>query len=217
VFVSPTEPPALKAIGRVGLLPERFGVDVLWTAHGSKYGAQRKTVADLLASVEDGRLSKELAQMKSSSIHAFLIIEGRVRWTDDGELMGNAWGRQWTRSHWWGLLMSVQEQGVGWFETRDVGETADCVRAIEAWSKKKTHGSGRPGPKGIWGTSPTDRDWGVHVLTSFPGIGPEIAGRVFDRGGRVPLEWTITMEELMATEGIGKKRAAAMIKALRGE
>lgn len=199
------------------MLPERFGCDVFWTAQGKKYGIQRKAVPDLLASVEDGRLSKELAQMRSCGIHAFLVIEGRVRWTDDGEMMGNGYGRQWTRGHWWGLLMSVQEQGVGWFETRDVGETVECVRAIERWSQKARHGSGRPGPVGIWGTKATDRDWALHVLTSFPGIGPEIAGRIFDRAGRVPLEWTMTMEELMATEGVGKKRAAAMIRALAGE
>jgi len=65
MLVAPTEPMTLKALGTVSLVPEDYGSDFLWASPVfGLVGVQRKEASDFVASVMDGRLDKELAQMK---------------------------------------------------------------------------------------------------------------------------------------------------------
>jgi len=54
----------------------------------------------------------------------------------------------------------------------------------------------------------------MHVLQGFPGMGPELAGRVVDKFEGVPLTWTVSEDELQTVEGLGKKKSIAMYEAL---
>ena len=36
--------------------------------------------------------------------HRVLIVEGRVQWSADGEMIGDGWGRPWNYDAWLGLL-----------------------------------------------------------------------------------------------------------------
>ena len=72
----------------------------------------------------------------------------------------------------------------------------------------------RPKPTTLWG-SRNDRDYAIHFIQSFDGIGPEVAGRIFDKFG-LPLTWNITKEDLMSVPGVGPKRAAKMWECLNG-
>ncbi len=73
----------------------------------------------------------------------------------------------------------------------------------------------RPKPVTKWGQR-NDRDFGVHVIQSFDGIGPGVAGAIFDRYG-VPMRWTVTKKDLESVPGVGAKRAAKMWETLNGE
>lgn len=53
IYVAPTEPPSLKAIGKVSSLPERVGADVLFFSRGQKHAIQRKELRDLPADVAE--------------------------------------------------------------------------------------------------------------------------------------------------------------------
>ena len=218
IHVAPTEPTALKAMGRVGWLPERFGCDVLWMAGGSRFGIQRKEWHDLLSSVEDGRLGKEVGMMAAASVRGVLVIEGSVRWTSEGQIV-TGFGRPWTREQWFGVQLGVQLEG-GWVvHTASLADTVAFVREFNTWTKKASHGSlaARPGPKGLWGTRATDRDWAKHLLTGFPGIGPTAADRIFEQFGRAPIRWDCAKEELMAVPGLGPKKVATIWRALGGD
>lgn len=196
------------------MFPESLGADVAWSASGSWVGVQRKEVKDLLASVEDGRLGQQLVQLERCGVAA-LVVEGELRFTMDGELMGSRGSTRWTRRSLWGVLWSARRSGVWVDFTRDLTETIEWVGAFEAWTKKDKHTGlgGRPGPKGMWGTADS-REWGVHVLQGFPGVGQELAGRMIDEFGGVPLRWTVGMKELTAVQGIGTKKAQGLMKAL---
>lgn len=215
LFVAPTEPPRLKALGKSSSLPEQFGCDVLWFAHGNRYGIQRKEWRDLLASVADGRLTKEVGQMHSAAVRGVLCIEGKVSWTTEGELV-TGYGERWSRERWWGVELAVQLEGVWVVHTSSLHDTARFVTTFNLWSKKKAHGSlsARPGPKGMWGTKATDREYAKHVLTGFPGIGPGNADKIYEHFGRAPLKWDCTEEEMLQVPGMGKKKVAQMWKAL---
>jgi ERCC4-type nuclease len=55
----------------------------------------------------------------------------------------------------------------------------------------------------------------MHLLQSFPGVGPEIASRIWDHFQGVPIQWEITgPEELSAIPGIGKQKASQIYQML---
>ncbi len=208
LVIAPTEPPSFKAIADViSMAPERMGVDAMWaTKNWGMVGVQRKEFGDLLASVADGRLAREVAQMQRLGL-AVLVIEGRPRWTADGELVDRF--RRWSKSSHRGLVRSVQSKGV-WVETSE--NTADTIEAVQdmiKWTAKDRHGSldRRPKPTGAWGQA-SERDFALHLLQGIDGIGPVVAEAILDRfNNQVPWMWTCTFEELLTVPGLGPKTA----------
>lgn len=215
VIVAPTESKELKAIGTsVSLLPERYGADVLMLIGKYKIGIQRKEVGDLLKSVADGRLVKEVAQMQSLD-YKILIVEGKVEWTNNGKLIyKDNYGQEWTRGQYEGLLWSVQDRGI-WLHTTDsLQDTIVTVQRMERWFSKSNHTSlsTRPGlAKGMWGDSISHREFAEWLLCSIPGVGPVVAGKIFDLYG-CPLKLTVGVEDLMKVEGIGRVKAEAIVR-----
>lgn len=216
LWVSPAEPEVLRRIGEVSSVPEQYGVDFLWRAHGQWWGVQRKEVKDLLASVTDGRLSKEVQQMRSSVGEAMVIIEGSVTWTVEGVLMTKGYGNgMWTRSQWDGLMFSLLHEGAKVIRSGGLKETADLVKGYETWSMKEKHMSlkGRPGPQVMWGR-PGNKDYQIHLLMGLPGVGYELAKRIVEHFGGIPWRWTVTRRDLMEVEGIGKGKVERIFGAL---
>jgi ERCC4-type nuclease len=217
MLIAPTERELIKRnAGRVTLLPERFGCDILFTTPHGLAGVQRKEIRDLIQSVRDGRLGKELAQMQQLA-HKMLVVEGRVEWTMDGTLMAGNRGEMWTRSQHLGLMMTVQHEGVWVMGSADVDGTLEIARAYEAWLSKVKHGSvlRRPAAQGAWGTA-TSKEFGLHLLMGLPNVGRELAERMWVEFGGVPWVWKVTEVELAGVKGIGKKKAAQIYKALGG-
>src|SRR5882762_9075363 len=74
VFGAGSEPPALRALCvPSGPDPERFGVDFLFINKHGLFGVQRKAVADLAASLDDGRLGSGLAKSQGS-LHKTILL-----------------------------------------------------------------------------------------------------------------------------------------------
>ena len=216
MLVSPAEhSPVIKALGKVSSLPEKYGCDVTFTAKRMMYGIQRKEFKDFLASVVDGRLGMEVSMMAPLE-QAIVVIEGKPRWTLDGELVGDGWGIRWDLDKHLGLLFSLNARGVWVMGSDDVAGTARVCRSFEAWVKKDRHSSldARPGPRGnSWGRK-TNRDFQCHVLQGFPGIGPVQANAILDAVG-MPLQWVDGVEErLLGIKGVGKKTVEKLMKAL---
>lgn len=212
MLISPTEPAKFRVLGSVSSVPEKLGCDFLFISQGwGKVGVQRKEVSDLINSVHDGRLQKELAQMQALGL-GVLLIEGRLQWTTDGSLLGRS---KWTLKQYRGLLWSVQSRNYWIGQTESLDDSINWISNFETWVQKEKHQSltVRPKIKGAWG-SPSSREWGIHLLQSFEGIGAEVAGRIYDELG-VPLAWTVTGEELQTIKGLGKKRAERLIETLR--
>lgn len=215
-LVSPTEPLKLRAIGQTSVLPETFGVDVMFPCPKGLVGIQRKTVADLVASVLDGRLHEGTLKMTNSLWCRTLILEGHPQWSSEGQLLGfNA--TRFSRDALWGILLSLQARGVWVTTTSNLDETIEWVQYLAKWAMKPDHTSleTRPGPASPWGVT-TSRDWNIHVLQGFSGVGPGVAANIVDHFGCLPLQWTCTEKDLQQVEGIGKVRAKKLIEALEG-
>ena len=214
MFVSAAEPKSLQGLGTYSPLPESYGCDFLITCPVGLVGVQRKEIHDLIASRGDGRLARELAQMKQLDI-AILLIEGKLRWTTDGVLSTSR--SKWTRSQHYGMVFSIQSGGVWVNSSESLTESREYLFALNSWMTKEKHAGimTRPKPSTLWGTK-TDRDWGIHVIQSFDGIGPGVAGNIFDMYG-LPIRWTIGKDDLERVPGVGKKRAEKMWSTLNKE
>ena len=216
MLCSPTEPKALKKLGKVSSIPERYGADFLIMGKRIRIGVQRKQFpADFISSLDDGRLYSQLPSLTDLDL-SLLIIEGHGRWTEDGELIADKY-HQFTIRQLHGLLFSIMfEFGVPSIWVADMGDTADVLINLEAWAKKTKHTSlkSRPGPdKSSWGST-SEKHRAQHVVQGFPGVGQELAGRIVDKFEGVPLKWTVGIDEMMEVEGIGKKKASGMYHAL---
>lgn len=218
-MVSSTEPAKLRTLGTNTTIPERYGVDFLWSVtrdgRGHWCGVQRKELTDLIASVQDGRLGKELAQMQQLAVAA-LIVEGQAKFTLEGELLNSkGFGQTWTRSQFRGVLWSVMNQGIWVDRTDSVEETAVVVQMLERWTRKDKHNSlmRRDAVQGMWGKPGSD-DYARHLLMGLPGVGVELASRIVQKFGGVPWAWTVDRDALMEVEGVGAKKADQMMAAL---
>jgi len=168
-----------------------------------------------MASLTDGRLYDQLPRL-SDLDKAIIVIEGHGNWTEDGELISNKYHNiNIQQLH--GLLFSIMfEHGIPSIWVGNMDDTANVLTNLDAWADKTKHSSlkSRPGPnKSSWGKT-SERHMAMHVLQGFPGMGPELAGRVVDKFEGVPLTWTVSEDELQTVEGLGKKKAEVLYKAL---
>jgi len=219
VIISPTEPPAIKALGTVSGTPESYGCDILIVTGLARTGIQRKKFPDdLLASLGDGRLYTQLPKMAALD-RSVLIFEGLGKWTLDGELI-TPYARSFTRQGFYSLKSSIMwEFGVHIETTRDLADTVDYLKALELWATKPKHTSlrTRPGaPRNSWGDTGL-REQAMHMIQGLPGIGVELAGRIYDHFGRIPLRWDCTKTDLLAVPGVGKIKAQKIWEALPNE
>ncbi len=220
-MVSPTErSSSVTELGMYSSLPELYGADILFTTFTTKLlvGVQRKEISDLIASLQDGRLGKEVAQLQQCDVK-LLIVEGKQRWSNEGILL-NVYKnmKSFNKLQYRNALFSVRLRGVWVIESEDATDTAKICRQLDKFLDKDTHGSllSRVSPKGdSWGRK-GNRDWGIHVWTSFPGIGTTIAQDLYDKVG-LPFKLTVTREELMEIKGMGKVRVDNLMKVLEGK
>ena len=198
------------------MIPENHGADFLIAARKRRIGIQRKQFpGDLLASLNDSRLYNQIPYLQELD-HALLVIEGHGRWTEDGELIADKYHR-FTMQQMHGLLFTVMfEYGIPTMWVKDMDETAKVLVRLEEWANKAKHMSlrSRTGPGKTSFGQTSQRHLAQHLLQGFPGVGPELAGRVVDHFEGVPLAWTHSIEELMEVEGVGLKKAQGMISAL---
>lgn len=214
MLISPTEPPELRMIGETSSVPENFGCDIFWPSKLGLVGVQRKEVRDLVNSVHDGRLNKELGMMNQLSVR-ILLIEGSFRWTTEGKSLTV---QSWSLSQQLGLQLSVQLAGCWLISTSNLQETIISLSHLQKWTNKTEHGSlsHRPNPTSAWGQV-TNRDWAIYLLQSFPGIGYKLAGQIYDHFGGIPLQWTVDELDLLAVPNLGAGRIAKMLGVLNDE
>lgn len=217
LLISPTEPEQLQLLGTLSWIPENFGADILFSEQGKLIGVQRKAFpADFIASLHDGRLAKEVAQMRQLDI-AMLLLEGRPRWTIDGELVRDyTAGKSFNRSGFRNLCYSMWDVYgiiIDWAD--DSNDTVSAIMALKSWAGKAEHLTLTRRPKvqeNPWGGTLTNRDYGLHLLQSLPGVGPKLAANMYDAFGRVPLRWDVEKKELAQVQGIGKVKLGQLWK-----
>lgn len=213
ILVSPAEPKELRSLGVTSSECEARGCDFLIVTPNGIISVQRKEIADLISSIRGDRIARERGQLLAQDGQPIFIIEGDWDW---GPRHGRSRSTlsEFTRSQYLGVVLSLQEDGFWVIETGSLKETAEVIPRIEAWLSKDHHGSlaWRPKSRGLWGTA-RNREWGIHILQSFDGIGVGTAGEIYDHFGTVPLAWTMDWDQVKVA-GVAKIRAKKLKEAL---
>src|SRR5262249_5417116 len=145
-LISPAEHGLMRSLGPTSSVPEAYGADCVYVVPSvGLVGVQRKRWEDLIASIADGRLAREIPQLRNCAF-ASIIVEGQPHFTRDGEIV-HGWAK-WTREQWWSVLRSLQYQGFVVECTRDEAETVALIESQAKWLGKGEHLSltRRPGP-----------------------------------------------------------------------
>jgi ERCC4-type nuclease len=223
VLVAPTEGDLTKEITKlkplhngesitpmVSPLPEKQGADVSIYTNLGLFGLQRKHVPeDFIASINDGRLTRETSLLTRMCKFKLIVLEGHFRYYPDGILMlPKDIPGKYTRKRVRGALYSIKYvKGVDYDFTDSIQDTAEYIKDIIEFFSDTKHLSlyTRPTAPHDW-VVPTGRDIDLWLLQSFDGIGPALADAIIDHfGGKIPIAWTCTLDELRKVPRLGKK------------
>ena len=192
-------------------IPEKVGADiVIYTSNGT-IGIQRKEVPhDFIASVEDGRLARGTSLLGKAVKFPILLCEGRFRYMPDGHLIIRPrMPSRYTRGSIKSLLMDVKYiKLVDYDFTEDLDDTVHYLKTITAFVEADKHLGlySRPNAQGTW-LVPTAKDIELWIMQGFDGIGPATAEKIIKKFGRIPFEWTCTLDELKSVDGLTVKKA----------
>lgn len=223
ILVAPTEPRHFDILGRRSTWPEKNGVDFIWQTSDRQWvGVQRKEFpGDLIASLEDGRLQRELVQMlrlKDRGGFGGLVLEGRPRFDGEGRVL-DRYKDHFTRHRLNSFLTSIQLiYGLSYWWTEDKDTTAELVLKLAGWSASPAHRGLETRPKSVntWGIS-AKVEQQSHFLQGLPAMGPVRAKAIIDHFQSLPLRWEVSEEDLRSVKGVGPQSARRWHRFLNGD
>lgn len=217
MLISPAERPVefWAKLGKTSSVPEQLGVDFLtFSPVFGRVGVQRKEIGDLVASLSDGRVAREIIDMRELDVGIWLI-EGRPQWSTEGHLLSSR--TEFTLTSLQGILFSLMSNGFWVLRTDSIQDSMSYLSALDRWMAKPVHHgiNGRPAPRTMLGP-PTDKDWQIHFWQGLPGMGYTRAKKVVEHYGGLPvvLKDGVRLEDV---DGIGKVIAKKVERVLGGK
>ncbi|MHA1649438.1 MAG: DEAD/DEAH box helicase [Candidatus Helarchaeota archaeon] len=174
---------------------------------GNRILIERKTCEDFSKSIIDGRLFKEIKELKQNSLQSLLIIEGENLYTQSSlkpEAIRGA------------LVSIILDFNIPIIWTKNGKETASIFRTIARRELEKEEG------KKTWRTrlekSP-QRTFEIqeYIVAGLPGIDTIRAKKLLSKLKTIENIFTAEEEELLEVEGIGEKLAKNIRKIVRAK
>jgi len=169
----------------------------------SDCAVERKTIADFMSSLFNGRLFEQTGALREVYSKPLLILEGDVE--KDLEQRKNP------RAFWGALFKLQMDMGISVLPTPTSLHTADALYTlVKRFQKKKVEKiSIQHKPRLM-----SNKDWQIYVVASLPNIGDELAGRLLDNFKSVRNVFKAKESGLKKVDGIGKLKARKIIKLL---
>ena len=219
VIITTNEPMMIKKLflDRVET-PMNFDM-LLYTRKGKLPIERKKAPGDLLASVTDGRLGREIQAMRQESQFYVVLLHGVIRYHRDGTVVmyGNK-GRGWTKKGVRNLLRSLQLVEGCFIEQAD--NDRELVKVVDElqtyfdnWDKHLSLKT-RPNLQTNW-LIPNRMEKVIYFYSGLPGISAIRAKALAERFVS-PLDlYKASIEDIMSLSGIGKGIANAIYTFLR--
>jgi ERCC4-type nuclease len=165
-----------------------------------RVAVERKTNADFIDSLVDGRLFDQLKQLKAYP-RPFLVLEGE-------SLYGH---RNVSAEAILGAVAAVCiDLGIPVLQTKDPLDTARFLVAVAKREQQRENRKiavrhGKP---------QSDDDRQMYILCGLPGVSEVLAGRLLERFGSVGAVLSATTTDLAAVEGVGPAKASEIRRIL---
>lgn len=160
-----------------------------------RVGIERKTEADLVASIKDQRLFDQVKRLREAYPAAILLVE-RANSNFPAEARA-------------GALAWALRQGVSVLPVTSPETSAEWIARLA-----RQEASGPSGPRGS-ARKPAEPDrLAKEVAANLPGISLVLAGRLLEHFGTLQALFSAGAPDLQRVEGIGPKRARALSELL---
>ena len=221
VIITTNEPKRVRELFRDRLeMPMQFDM-MLYTNSGA-IGIERKKVPDdLLASVTDGRLNREILAMREETQIQILLIHGKMKFNKDGTL--KTWRRRpqrygWTEKGITNLKRTIRYvEGLYIEEAKNNYELVQVVNDLQSYFDEKNHLSlkSRSRIETSWFV-PSRGERVIHYYDGLPGVATIGAKKLYDRFPSPMQLYEATVDDLLQIPGIGKVMANSIYNFLRG-
>ena len=200
-----------------------MGFDFKLYTDAGTVGIERKKVpGDLLSSVTDGRLGREILAMREECQFIVILLHGTITYRTDGtvKIGGNRYrGREWTRKGMRNLLRTLQYVEGCYLEyARNNQELVEVVTDLQEYFDKSHHNSlhTRPGIHTDW-LVPTGQERVRYWMQGLPGISVVRAKLLCDRFSTPLALFEASIDEICEIRGMGKNTATKIYSFLRGQ
>ncbi len=162
---------------------------------------ERKSAADFVASLLDGRLFTQAAELSSHFARPIIIIEGgnvySVRNVHPNAIRG-------------AISSLMADYGISLLFTKDVEDTAAFIRALARREQEAGREARIRGEKRILSLPEMQQ----FIVESLPFVGPKLAKELLKHFGTVESIFTASERDLARVEGIGPKKAKEIRRVL---
>ena len=183
---------------------------------GLVVGVERKTVSDLVSSLPNGRLAKQLHGLKDLTTHTYLLVEGQLNFVDDQEKLVLRVAHKttgWTAPSILTYLSSLHLSGIGWSHTSSTRESLIWLtRFHEFLARDIGDKVDMNGTKHVKGTKTSKPRHDVAVLSQVPNVGPKTALKLLTAFGSIR---TLMNADDATIAAVGKV-GPAVVRSLRG-
>jgi len=220
VIITTNEPVAIRNLFLDKLeIPMPFDI-LLYTNSGPIPIERKRVPGDLTASVEDGRLSRELIAMEEVSERRIVLLHGRIEYDKSGFAVVGYRKRiplkGWNRKGINNLIRTLEHVEGVFIETAETNrDLVDVVGEIQEYFDKLRHLSTKSRPKieGSWGNSRVMRI--IHFYSGIPGIAA-IRARELYKVFSNPIDlYQASVSDILNIDGFGKTLASHTYNFLR--
>jgi len=192
----------------------------LYTSSGLVCIERKKVPGDLLASVDDGRLGREISAMREQTDLRIILLQGIIKYRNDGTVVTGRrrLKREWTRKGIRNLRRTWEYVEGCYTEYADSKrELVNIVAEIQGYFDKGKHLGlkTRPGLQNNW-IFPPRADRVMWFYQGLPGISVSRARTLYEQFPN-PFElYEASLEDILGISGFGKVLASGIYNFLRG-
>lgn len=217
IVITTNEPAEIKKLFGDLAIESPLGFDFLLYTQRGKIPIERKTPSDLIASISDGRLARELRAMREESRFYIVLLHGRFTYNKDDELVMRGHGRKWTKKGVRNLLRTIElVEGAKLEYAETDEELVKVVQELQEYFDKTHHLSLkiRAGLETNW-LVPTREEKVRHFYQGLPSISA-IRARTLAKVFASPLDlFGASIDDLMKLPGFGRNLATGVYDFLR--
>jgi ERCC4-type nuclease len=220
ILISPSEPAELRQMLKAVNSPlcERLGCDLLAPTTRGLLGVQRKELSDFIASLEDGRLAREIPLLVNGTTLPVLLLEGQFRFNTDNHLQFGTRPTRYTRQGVHNLIRSISYcNGVSVEYSADLADTPVIIgELIDFINREHKSLLKRPKLQGAWG-KPTPHESLGYFYQGIDGVGVVLAQALMKKYSCPTDLINASFNDLQALPQIGKQRAEKIFMFLHKE